>query len=430
MNKKDLIILLAAFLGFSLIWNIVGLFYFQDIGRHKDIASDIGAELEQRAGADAEDTKAEIYPRAIMMLIEYKDTEGLINFVNQLYERNIYSLLSVSPDFVEQNCAVIKELLDYNMEIVSQNPEGSFWDAPYIEQYAAIKGAREKIEACTGQPLRVVSSRYFASDENTVKAAEALGIPYVLARGTSGTEAIVFKPEEYNVKILSVSNIPSIEWKYGSLCDYSYWAREGKPEDMLEELSFALENNKVTPVSHANLGGIKSRWNEMWLDFFDNNDINWQSLDEFASADIVLPMWRIPRNQNAPYTPETRPLVPYDEEENVENPCRIEELPGSSALPNLTINKADGKIVMFHNSKGQMCIEAMAFLKEIDYPSEQTLNSQEGFSDQLNLFKQDFDKSEGVSENFGYYPIIFINNRVFSGFNHEIKTELLKEISE
>jgi len=51
-----------------------------------------------------------------MMLIEYKDTDGLVNFVNDLDSRGIYSLLSASPDFIEENCETIRVLLDHKME--------------------------------------------------------------------------------------------------------------------------------------------------------------------------------------------------------------------------------------------------------------------------------------------------------------------------
>jgi len=405
--------------GFSLFGILAGATYFFLQTRE--------AKTEKVAlnAEKTEDTNQKT--KGLMMLIEYKDTEGLVNFVNDLDSRGIYSLLSASPDFVVENCQVIKELLNHRMELVSQNPRGSFWDVPYEEQYEAIKSAKEKIESCTGKPLRVVSSRYFATDENTVKAAEKLGIPYVLARGTTGTEAVVFKPEEYNVKIISVSNIPSIKWKYGSLCDYSYWVREGNPEDMEEELLRGLKNNKITPVSHTNIGGLKARWNKMWLRFFDNNDIDWLSLDDFATTDMVLPMWRIPRNKNAPYTPQKRPLIPYDEEENVDNPCRVEDLPKSSkksVRPGVNKNK----ITMFHNGKGPMCLEAMDFLRTVNYLSEQVLNTESDFYERLNTFKNRFSASEGVSDNFEYYPIIFVNDRAFSGFNEDIEKEILEEI--
>ncbi len=367
--------------------------------------------------------------RGIVMLIEYQDTVGLVNFVNELHSRGIHSLLSASPDFVEENCEVIRKLTDYGMEIVSQNPSGSFWDMPYNEQYEAIKDAKERIEACTDKPLRVVSSRYFASDENTVKVAEKMGVPYVLARGTTGTEAIVFQPEEYNVRILSVSNIPSIEFKYGSLCDYSYWVREGKPQDMMKELQASFSNKKVTPATHTNIGGLKKQWNDMWLEFFDTADIAWQDLDSFAESDITMPMWRIPQNKNAPYTPTKKPLIPYEEEEDVDNPCRVEDLPEVSTK-NINTQENEEKIVMFHNNKGSMCVEALEFLDTIDWPAEQYLDYEQGFYEKLNAFRSKFDKSEGISESFGYYPIIFIKDKAYSGFNQEIKAQIQNDIQD
>jgi len=404
--KKNIIIILSILFVISLAGNLSIFNYFQ---------GDKNAELENK-------------PRGIMMLIEYKDTDGLVNFVNELNSRGIHSLLSASPDFIEENCDVIRTLLGYKMDIVSQNPEGSFWDVSYEEQYQAIKNAKDKIEACTGKPLKVISSRYFASDENTVKAAEQLGIPYVLARGTAGTEAIVFKPEEYNVRIISVSNIPSIEFKYGSLCDYSYWVREGAPEDMRKQLVESLGNNKITPVSHTNIGGFKKQWNDMWLHFFDEIDIEWQSLDDFASADITLPMWRIPRNKNTPYTPQQRPLIPYEEEEDVNNPCRIGEI--SLSTPENKEEKlgVDNKIIMFHNGKGPMCLEAVDFLDDLDYSVEQFLENEEGFQQKLDDLKGIFSESEGVSTSFGYFPIIFIKDKAYSGFNDEIKDKILYNI--
>ena len=371
--------------------------------------------------------------KAIMMLIEYKDTIGLVNFVNDLDSRDIYSLLSVSPDFVEENCQTIKSLLDHRPEIVSQNPAGSFWDQPYEEQLEAIKDSKSRIEACTGRPLKIISSRYFASDENTVKIAEELDIPFVLARGTSGTEAIVFQPEEYpDVKIISVSNIPTTEFEYGSLCDYSYWVREGTPEDMEKELLASLANNKLTPVSHTNLGGFKARWNQMWLNFFDTADVDWVSLEEFTTVDKTLPMWRIPRNQNAPYTPQGHFLVPYDEEENLENPCAVEDLSSLPSSASVSASNLDSQsqIIMFHNGKGPMCIEAVDFLETINYASAQVLTTEPDFSQRLTAKKEKFTQSEGISDSFGLYPIIFIKNRVFSGFSEQIKNEILKEIGQ
>ncbi len=76
-----------------------------------------------------------------------------------------------------------------------------------------------------------------------------------------------------------------------------------------------------------------------------------------------------------------------------------------------------------------MCLEALDFLATIDYPVEECLDSEESFYDRLNELRALFGQSEGVSETFGYYPMIFIKDRAFSGFNEEVKSEILVEIA-
>ena len=278
-----------------------------------------------------EDQKA----KGIMILIEFKDTVGLQNFTNEMEKRNINGLLMVTPEFVKDNCDDIKAVIKKGVEIVGTNVEAPFWDIPYEVQKKRIIDMTKNIEACTGIPVRIISSRYMASDMTTLRVAEELGIPYITSRGTTDTKATVYQPEGYNTKILSISNIPIATFKYGSLCDYSFFERAGTPQDMRAELDRALEPltdkekirygiyHKITPVSHTWIGGYLKPWHDMWLEFWDNttNDIEWVSLDEFmADSDWVLPPWQIPINKNAPYTPEKmRLLVSYEDEEKVQN---------------------------------------------------------------------------------------------------------------
>jgi hypothetical protein len=71
----------------------------------------------------------------------------------------------------------------------------------------------------------------------------------------------------------------SEKWGTGSLCDYSYWAREGSPEQFRKEMFAALIHDKISPVSHTRLGGLKSAWYEVYMDFFDTTDVTWVDLD-------------------------------------------------------------------------------------------------------------------------------------------------------
>lgn len=437
INKGRKNSILFLFLIFLAALSIFALNYFSGVKDRKTVTGE-KFELEQ----------TEEKPKAIMILIEYKDTIGLVNFVNELNKRNISGLLHVSPEFVENNCETIRELLKYDMEIMASLEGEPFWDIPYEDQKRIVFEMKNKIEACTGEPIKIISSPYMASDMTTVKVAEELGIPYVTARGTTDTKATVYQIEGYKTKILSVSNIPKVQYKYGSLCDYSYYERAGQPSDMLAELMRAIEPlsdkekarygqyHKVTPVTHTNIGGYLKPWTDMWLNFWDTtaNKIEWVNLDEFmVDTDWTLPDWQVPINKNAPYTPEKiRPLIPYEEVEKVQNPCKVEDISGNSIYEEENDREADigNKLIIFHNGRGTMCLEALEFLEKINYPVEQFIDTELGFSDKLSQLRTNFVQSEGVSESFGYYPIIFIKDRAFSGFNGEIKNEISKELAD
>ncbi|MGA1826042.1 MAG: protease inhibitor I42 family protein [bacterium] len=369
----------------------------------------------QQEEIDRSDTKG------LMLLIEYEDIEGLSNFVYELQERGISSVLMASAAFITEHCETIRKLQEYGMDVCGSCGL-ELWDIPYEEQYAIIKNTKEEIETCLGRPLKIINSRYMASDENTLKVAEELGIPYVTARGTTGTKATIYQPEEYTVRILSVSNMTSERWAYGSLCDYSVWSRGGTPEEFKYELYDALQHEKISPVSHTRISGLKANWYEVYMDFFDNAGVVWLDLDTFMeTVDVTAPFSEIPQNWNVPYASSPYPLIPLDEEPNVDNPCLIENFPSISGLGG-TVGK---KIIFFHNGKGPMCLDFLDFINTIDYPIEEHIVNEENFKNHLKALITEFGSSNGVSESFDFYPIIFIKNKAFSGFNEVIKNEIL-----
>ncbi|MDD2270282.1 MAG: hypothetical protein PHG60_01735 [Candidatus Dojkabacteria bacterium] len=358
-------------------------------------------------------------PEALMLLIEFEDTVGINNFVYQMYERDIPGLLMVNAEYVEENCELVRGLQDYNIEVCGTAPGEPFWDLPYDVQYQRMKETKDRIEACTGNPVRVMGSKYFAYDENTLKAADALDIPFVFARGTTGSKATIYKTEEYDAKIFSVSNIDSPKWGTGSLCDYSYWAREGNPEDFRDEVYKAFNSfSKVSPVSHTYIGGAKQRWNEIYLDMFDNLDVNWVTLDEFGKVDVFTTFAKMPINREVLYT-TPKPGIPLDEEIGVNNPCAVVQSPQGDRSEGSEVNMDE--LAMFHNGAGDMCIDAIDFLKKNNIKYVEYLNTEGDFEKNLSLYRQEYgNESEGVSTSYGYYPMIFYKGRAFSGFNEEI----------
>ncbi|MEW5802804.1 MAG: dockerin type I domain-containing protein [bacterium] len=375
-------------------------------------------------------------PEGLMLLIEYEGMDGLTNFVYELQKRAIPSLLLASADFVAQHAEDLRKLQGYGMEVGALcSPSPPMWDVPYEEQYAIIKDRKERIDACLGKPIKAIASTYFAYDVNTLKVAEALGIPFVMARGTTGSRATIYQPEGYMTRIFSVSNVSSEKWGTGSLCDYSYWAREGTPAQFSEELfDAALQQAKISPVSHARIGGLKAAWNAVYLDFLDHAFVHWVSLDIFGAVDARLPLDEIPQNRQVEYT-TPKPAKPLEEEPNLDNPCLLVSdfppLPGQGSQQDTQgsqEDKGEGKIIIFHNGSGPMCLAALDFLKTLDYPVEQHLVSDEDFRERLNELKAQFGSSEGLSETFGYLPIIFLKDSAYSGFNDQVKKGIMQAI--
>ncbi|HOV34929.1 MAG TPA: polysaccharide deacetylase family protein, partial [Candidatus Dojkabacteria bacterium] len=326
-------------------------------------------------------------PKAMMLLIEFQNTDGLVNMINDMKKRNIKGLLMVNGNFIEKHAEVLKEILKTGVvELAPSYDFEPFWGMPYDEQYEIISNMIENAQTYLGVTPRVISSRYMASDENTVKVAEALGIEYITARGTTELATTIYKPEEYNVKIISVSNIDVPEFKYGSFCDYSFYERNGSPEDMESQYKRAILNEKFMAVSHTYIGGLKERWNNMWHRFWDNYEVDWVDLDTLGSVDKVMPMWQIPVNKNAPYTPEKiRPAIPYEEEPNVTNPCKVEDL--NEGESNITTSITDKEVVVFHNNTGPMCLEMINFFKKNNIEYIEHLTTDTDFGTQLNAYK-------------------------------------------
>lgn len=256
----------------------------------------------------------------MIMLIEFEKIEGILNWEKELNCRGLTALVKAQDNVIEEYPDVFKRLAEEGYEIAGGYDSAPFWDMPYEEQLGYMKEAQDLIYRITGKPMRVFGSRYFAYDENTLKAADELGIEYILARGTKGVEAAVYSPYEYKTKIISVSNVPFEEMGTGSLCDYSLWARGADPDSFKEMVKASLEkkSKNLILVSHAYLGGTRTEWWKSYLYALDSKYVSWKTFDSWigTSDPISLPNTEIPVNREVKYTVPT-PAKAIDEYEAV-----------------------------------------------------------------------------------------------------------------
>jgi hypothetical protein len=270
----------------------------------------------------ANTARAQTPSNGLIMLLEFEGIEGLRHWERELDKRGLTALVQAQPNVMAKYPADFARMAAKGYPIAGIDAENPFWDMPYGQQLALMRQAKEAVEKITHKPMRVFGSRYFAYDENTLKAADALGVDYVLGRGTAGALATIYAPREYKAKIISVSNVPFGEMGTGSLCDYSLWARGSTAK----EFAAMLDKVIATPpadlilVSHAYLGGTREGWWQAYEHALAQPQVKWRPFEPWVSAVKVnaMPLADIPVNREVKYdTP--RPAVPLD---------RLQLLPG------------------------------------------------------------------------------------------------------
>jgi hypothetical protein len=256
----------------------------------------------------------------MFLIIDHGNVKGLKHWTDEFERRGMPAVIQTNESMVTENCGMIKDLCAKGFEICGAYNERPFWNEPYSFQHEVMSRIKDKVETCTGKPMRIFGSKYSAYDEVTLRAADKLGVGYVFARGAAGARAVVYKPEEYHVTIVSVSNVPAKQMGTGSLCDQSLWSR-GEDPDGLREILFNLKEDRIVLVAQTHLSGVKLNWWNVYQDFLDARIVTWKSLDEFAANPIVLPNAKIPVNTEIKYlTPqpkislEQEPDYPFEEQ--------------------------------------------------------------------------------------------------------------------
>jgi hypothetical protein len=250
----------------------------------------------------------------MLLIIDRRNARGLEHWVDELAGRNLPACIAIEKVTSDQYGNLIEEISLRGFEVCGIYNERPFWNEPYKFQYEEMRILKDKIESRTTRLMRVFGSKYFAYDENTLKAAESLGIKYIFSRGPAGTKAVLYKPKEYDVQVLAVSNVPAnlSEMGTGSLCDESLWSRGESPESF-KNILFSIKEERIILVAQTHLSGVKLHWWNAYQDFLNANTMNWHSLDEFTHAPLVLPNSQIPINTEVKYM-EPNPRLPLEQE--------------------------------------------------------------------------------------------------------------------
>lgn len=241
-----------------------------------------------------------------------RDPKGLRHWAAELKRREIPANFNADENLLDKDGGLVREICGLGFEFGGSYDEAPFWNESYDSQYDKMGRLKDKLESVTGMTMLTFSSKYSAYNEDTLKIAGKLGIRYVFGRGTAGVKAVVYKPEEYDVKIVSTSDVPLKDMGGGTLADGSFWSRGATPDDFRQSL-FSLKEDKITLVAQAQLSGVKLYWWNVYQEFLDANLVDWKTIDAFTADPVVLPNAQIPVNTEVQYL-KPQPKMPLEEE--------------------------------------------------------------------------------------------------------------------
>lgn len=249
----------------------------------------------------------------LFLVVDRNNPRGLEHWTDELYSRGLPALILVDKAMPQTNPRLMRDIAQAGFEIGVVYNDKAVWDMTYDEQWEIFSRHVKECEDCTGKKQTIFGTKFFSYNEATLQVAQKLGIKVVPARGTMGEEAVVYKPKEYDVRIMSVSNVPSESMGTGSLCDWSLYSRSESPA-AFSKILMELAASRVIVVSQTHLGGIKTRWWNVYQELFNACLVNWQALKDFVAQPQIMPLAEIPQNREAQYMNNAKPQMALDQE--------------------------------------------------------------------------------------------------------------------
>ena len=253
----------------------------------------------------------------LFLVIDRNNPRGLEHWADELYARGIPALILVDKAMPETNPRLMRDIAQAGFEIGFCYNDKAAWDMPYDEQWPIFSRYVKTCEDCTGKKQNIFGAKFFSYNEATLQIAQKLGVKILPARGTAGEEAVIYKPREYDVKIMSISNVPSAGMGTGSLCDWSLYSRSESPS-AFGRILLGLRADRMVVVTQTHLGGVKIRWWNVYQELLNACLVDWQPLPEFTANPQEMPLAEIPQNKEAQYMNNAKPQLTLEKEPGFE----------------------------------------------------------------------------------------------------------------
>lgn len=225
-------------------------------------------------------------------VMDNNNLEGLTSWTSELKDRGMPAVIKISEPLLVNSGDAVKNALGDDFDIIGGFDAENLWDASYDFQLEQMSRIKDEVSACTGKSMRFFCGKFLSYNENTLKAADKLGVEYIFALGTVGARTVVYQTDEYKTKIISVSSILSSAGKRGSLCDHAMLNCGETPEGFKDTL-FNIKEDKIILVGWSYLSGLKSEWRNIYREYFDAGLVQWKPIDALNPHTIHVPFSKV-----------------------------------------------------------------------------------------------------------------------------------------
>lgn len=249
----------------------------------------------------------------LFMVIDCNHSRGLEHWTDELYARGIPALILVDATMAETSPHRLREISRAGFEIGFAYNQQTLLDLDYGVQWDIISRYAKEFEDCTGKKLNVFGAKCFSYNEATLQIAQTLGVKVLPVQGAGDLEAVVYRPREYALNLMSVSNLTFADMHVNSICDWSIYSRSEAPADFSRAL-LAMQARRVVVCGQTCLSGIKIRWWHVYQELFNACLVRWQPLAKFTAQPLVLPLAEIPQSRKTPYQDNSQLQLDLDRE--------------------------------------------------------------------------------------------------------------------
>ncbi|MDD4122920.1 MAG: hypothetical protein PHO23_01525 [Candidatus Pacebacteria bacterium] len=159
--------------------------------------------------------------------------------------------------------------------------EQDFWGMSYNDQLDIMTKTKQVFNNLLEIDLDVFATENFSYDINTLNIAQDLNIDYLLKRGTTSEESTVYNLTDFDVKLISLSNVKDSHLNSTPISDHALHIRGADIVEWEKHInnSITKKAKAISIISDSYLGGTKKIYWKVYRLLLNSNHIDINDFD-------------------------------------------------------------------------------------------------------------------------------------------------------